>query len=94
MADCGRLDEAARGVEAHLRERGSSPEALLLLGLISDARGDAAAAQRHYRQALYLEPANSEALSHLALLLKRQGDHAGARIVDERLRRRDERSMS
>lgn len=94
MADCGRLDEAARGVETHLRERGPSAEALLLLGLISDARGDAAAALHHYRKALYLEPANSEALGHLALLLKRQGDHAGARLIDERLRRRDERSMS
>jgi chemotaxis protein methyltransferase WspC len=94
MADGGRLDEAARGVETHLRERGPSAEALLLLGLISDARGDAAAALRHYRKALYLEPANGEALGHLALLLKRQGDHAGARLIDERLRRRDERSVS
>lgn len=93
MADSGRLDEAARGIEAHLRNGDSSSEALLLLALISDARGDAAAAQRHYRKVLYLDPANREALGHLALLLKKQGDHAGARLIDDRMRRRDERSM-
>jgi chemotaxis protein methyltransferase WspC len=93
MADGGQFDEAARGAETHLRECGPSPEALLLLGLISDARGDAAAAQRHYRKVLYLEPANREALGHLALLLKKEGDHAGARLVDDRMRRRDEGSM-
>lgn len=94
MADCGRLDEAARGVETHMDQCGSSAEALLLLGLISDARGDDAAALRHYRKALYLEPTNREALGHLALLLKKQGDHAGARLIDDRMRRGDERSTS
>lgn len=93
MADSGRLDEAARGVEMLLDQCGPSPEALLLLALISDARGDAAAALRHYRKALYLEPANREALGHLALLLKKQGDHAGARLIDDRMRRRNERSL-
>lgn len=93
LADEGRLDEAARGAEAHLRECGPSPEALLLLALISDARGEVVAAQRHYRKVLYLEPANREALGHLALLLKKEGDHAGARLVDDRMRRHDERSM-
>lgn len=93
MADGGQLDAAERGAETHLRECGPSPEALLLLGLISDARGDEAAAQRHYRKVLYLEPGNREALAHLALLLKKQGDHAGARLVDNRMRRHDERSM-
>lgn len=93
MADGGQLDEARSGAEAHLRECGPSPEALLLLALISDARGDAVAAQRHYRKVLYLEPANREALGHLALLLKNQGDHIGARLVDDRMRRHDKRSM-
>lgn len=92
MADSGRLDEAARGVQAYLEKYGSCPEALLLLGLISDARGDDEAAVSHYRKALYLEPANQEAISHLALLLRKKGDHAGARLLDERMRRSNERS--
>lgn len=93
MADCGLLDEAARGVEARLRECGPSSEALLLLGLISDARGDGTSALRHYRKALYLDPANREVLGHLALLLKKRGDHAGARLIDDRMRRCEERSL-
>lgn len=92
IADCGRLDEAGRGAEAHLRDRGPSSDAFLLLALISDARGDSAAALRFYRKVLYLEPANPEALGHLALLLKKQGDHAGAQLLDERMRRQHERS--
>lgn len=92
IADCGRLDEAGRGAEAHLRDRGPSPDAFLLLGLISDARGDSAAALRFYRKALYLEPGNPEALGHLALLLKKQGDHAAAQLLDERMRRQHERT--
>lgn len=92
IADCGRLDEAGRGAESHLRDRGPSSDVFLLLGLISDARGDSAAALRFYRKVLYLEPANPEALGHLALLLKKQGDHAGAQLLDERLRRQRERT--
>lgn len=91
-ADNGRLEEAAQGCEAYIRENGASAEALLLLGLISDASGQAPAAAGYYRKALYLAPANAEALGHLALLLRRQGDHAGAKLLDERMRRRDERS--
>lgn len=91
LADRGRLQEAAQGCEALILEKGATPDALTLLGLISDAQGDSAAAERNYRKALYLDPANAEALGHLALLLKRQGDHGGARLLDERMRRLDDR---
>lgn len=92
IADCGCLDEAVRGAEAHLERLGPSPDAFLLLGLISDVRGDSAAALGYYRKVLYLEPAHPEALSHLSLLLKKQGDHSAARLLDDRMRRRDQRS--
>jgi len=91
MADDGRVEEAERGCQAHMRENGASPDALLLLGLISDASGQGKAAAHYYRKALYLDPANVEALGHLALLLRREGDAAGAQRLDDRLRRRDER---
>lgn len=91
MADDGRLDEAERGCQAHMRENGASADALLLLALISDAGGQAKTAAHYYRKVLYLDPANAEALGHLALLLRREGDHVGARRLDDRLRRRDER---
>lgn len=91
MADDGRLEEAERGAQAHLREHGASPDALLLLGLISDAAGQGKAAAHYYRKVLYLDPVNDEALGHLALLLRREGDHAGASLIDQRMRRRDDR---
>ena len=93
LADRGRLEEAARGCEALIRQDGATPDALALLGLISDASGDLGTAERYYRKALYLDPANTEALGHLALLLRKQGDHGGARLLDERLRRLDERRV-
>ena len=91
LADAGRLEEAAAGCERHIREHGPSTPALLLLALISDAWGQGEEAARHYRSALYLEPDNAEALGHLALLLRKQGDHAGARLLDDRMRRQAER---
>jgi chemotaxis protein methyltransferase WspC len=91
IADGGRLGEAALGCEAHIREFGPSPDVFLLLGLIRDAAGDPMSAINYYRKALYLEPASSEALHHLALLLKKQGDHPGARLLEERLQRQQER---
>lgn len=91
MADDGRLEEAERGAQAHIREHGASPDALLLLGLISDAAGQGKTAAHYYRKVLYLDPANDEALGHLALLLRREGDHAGASLIDQRMRRRDDR---
>jgi len=91
LADDGRVEEAERGCQAHIREKGASPDVLLLLGLISDASGQGKAAAHYYRKVLYLDPANVEALGHLALLLRREGDAVGAQRLDERLRRRDER---
>ncbi|MDR6708717.1 MULTISPECIES: CheR family methyltransferase [unclassified Novosphingobium] len=91
MADDGRVEEAERGAQAHIRANGASPDALLLLGLISDAAGQGKAAAHYYRKVLYLDPGNVEALGHLALLLRREGDHAGARLIDERMRRQDGR---
>jgi chemotaxis protein methyltransferase WspC len=89
LADSGRFGEAAQGCETHIREFGPSPEVLLLLGLIRDAAGDPTGAATYYRKALYLEPSSSEALRHLALLLKKQGDHPGAKLLEARLQRQE-----
>jgi chemotaxis protein methyltransferase WspC len=91
IADRGQLAEAVKGCEAYIRQRGPSPEAFLLLGVICDASGDLSAAAGHYRKVLYLEPDNPEALDHLALLLKKQGDVAGAKMLNDRIRRLDAR---
>lgn len=91
IADCGQLAEAARGCEALMRECGASPDTYLLLGLVSDASGDLSTAAGFYRKALYLEPDHPEALGHLALLLKKQGDVSGTKVLNDRMRRLDAR---
>jgi chemotaxis protein methyltransferase WspC len=87
LADQGRLDEAERLCREALREQPSSAQAMYLLGLVHDARGEVDPAGDCYRRALYLDPRHEEALLHLALLRERQGDAAGARRLQERARR-------
>jgi chemotaxis protein methyltransferase WspC len=93
MADQGRLAEAMRHCEQQLREREPSPEALHLLGLISDAAGDMPAAAEYYRKALYLDPTHQQALAHLSLLLEKQGDSTGAKVLSARARRLNGREV-
>ena len=87
LADQGRLAEAAAACEDHLRRHGASAQAFYLMGLIHDASGDLADAERDYRKALYLDQGHRAALTHLALLLERQGDLAAARLMRSRAAR-------
>jgi chemotaxis protein methyltransferase WspC len=84
LADQGRLIDAAKACEEHLRGDDPSAEAWRLLGILRDASGELAGAADCYRKALYLDPADRETLDHLALLLERQGDMAGAKLVSAR----------
>lgn len=87
LADQGRLVEAAKSCEEHMRRQGPSPQAFYLLGLIRDASGNLLEAVQHYRKALYLDPNHLESLSHLAFLLERQGDASGAQMLRNRVLR-------
>jgi chemotaxis protein methyltransferase WspC len=87
LADAGHLVEAARLCEHHLDEAGPSADALVLLGLIRDAAGNAGVAIELYRKALYLDPHHEGALAHLALRLEQQGDDTAAARLKERMRR-------
>jgi chemotaxis protein methyltransferase WspC len=87
LADQGRLAEAAAACEDHLRRHGASAQAFYLMGLIHDASGDLADAERDYRKALYLDQGHRAALTHLALLLERQGDLAAACLMRRRAAR-------
>ncbi|HZG22740.1 MAG TPA: CheR family methyltransferase [Herbaspirillum sp.] len=90
LADQGQFGPAGALCEQALQEQGPSASAFYLQGLIHDAEGDQALAQRCYRKALYLDPEHQPALLHLAALLQAQGDAAGA----ERMRLRAERLNS
>lgn len=87
LADLGRLAEAAKACEEHLREYGPSVQSFFLMGLIRAAAGDLAQASQYYRKALYLDPHHHDTLAHLGLLLEEQGDAPGAQVLSERLRR-------
>lgn len=87
LANQGRLLEATAAGERYLREHGASARGYCLLGLIRDAAGELSAAAALYRKALYLEPQHQEALTHLALLLDKQGNGGAARVLRERLQR-------
>jgi len=87
LADQGHLADAAAHCEVHLRQHGPSAEVFHLLGLVRDASGNAEDAAEQYRKALYLEPDHHEALIHLALLLRKRGDEAGAQRLQRRASR-------
>lgn len=90
-ADRGDVDVALQLGRVMLKEGPPTPDALHLLAVINEAAGDTAAAADCYRKALYLDPNHHEALTHLALLLERLGDGAGAKRTRDRARRLDER---
>ncbi len=94
LADQGRLVEAAKECETHLRAHGPSARAFYVMGLVRDASGSHAEAADFYRKALYLEPGHHEALVQLALLLDGQGDKAGAKIMSDRARRIEQKAVT
>lgn len=86
LAGEGRLAEARDLCEAAILEGGSSARALHILGVVRGAQGDSEAADRHLRQALYLDPYHEETLLHLALMAIQRGSGVEAGRLLERAR--------
>jgi chemotaxis protein methyltransferase WspC len=93
LADQGHLVEAAEACEAHLRAHGPSAQAFYVMGLVRDASGAHPEAAELYRKALYLDPRHHEALVQLSLLLETQGDKAGAKVLHDRARRLEPKTV-
>jgi chemotaxis protein methyltransferase WspC len=87
FANQGRLSEALQRCEEFLRAFGPSVQAYHLMGLVHDATGMHQEAEQYYRKVLYLDPGHHEALVHLAFLLEKQGDAAGAQRLHRRAKR-------
>jgi chemotaxis protein methyltransferase WspC len=87
LADQGHFVEAATCCAEHLRRHGPSAAAFHLMGLVRDATGNQPEAVAYYRKALYLEPNHYGTQIHLALLMEKQGDTAGARVLRDRAQR-------
>jgi len=86
LADEGRLAEAGKICEAHLRDNGPSVQVYYLMGLLRDATGDSTAPD-YYRKALYLNPNHYESLLQLALWSEKNGESADARRLKNRAQR-------
>ncbi len=87
LADQGHLDEAARHCETLLQQHALQADAHYLLGLIREAAGNSAEAERMFRRTVYLDPTHYEALAHLSVICRRQGDSGEARRFHERAAR-------
>jgi chemotaxis protein methyltransferase WspC len=90
LANTGRFDRAIALCERHLQHRGPSAAAFSLLGMIYQSAGDRGRAEDCFHKAVYLDPADGEALLALALLAERRGDRDAA----AGLRRRAQRTLT
>lgn len=87
LANQGKLTQAEEICRKYLNENTSASRAYRLLGLVHEGQGNVKSAMECYRKALYLEPKQSDVLTHLALLLKQEGKGAEARRLQERAHR-------
>jgi chemotaxis protein methyltransferase WspC len=92
LADRGHFVEAARCCEEHLRQHGPSAMAFHFMGLVREATGNHADAATYYRKALYLDANHYDTQIHLALLMEKQGDRAGAQVLRNRAHRLEHKS--
>jgi chemotaxis protein methyltransferase WspC len=92
LADEGRLDDARRLCEQRLKLGHPEADVYHLLGLVEEAAQRFAAAEEHFKKALYLEPGREETLVHLALLCERSGKAKQAAALRQRLKRLKERA--
>jgi len=87
LANEGQLQAAKTRCAEAMRRNPADENAIFLMGVLEDALGNLTAALGHFRRVLYLQPTMQAAMAHLAVLLERTGDVAGA----DRLRARAHR---
>jgi chemotaxis protein methyltransferase WspC len=88
LADRGQFDEALAACQTAQARGGASAPLFSLMGELHQARREKDEARRCFERALYLDPGQHDALTHLMLLCQEAGDDAQA----ARLRRRLERA--
>jgi chemotaxis protein methyltransferase WspC len=86
-ANQGHLDEAAQICNDYINQNRVNAEAYVLLGQVQQAIGQNEKATQFFRKAIYLQPNNEAALTHLALLQEQQGDIDSASLLWQRIYR-------
>ena len=84
FGDQGRLKEAEQACQLYLDRVPESAEGYFLLGVIQASAGNVRAAERALRKALYLQPQNTSAMLHLALVYESDGDTDRAAVLRKR----------
>lgn len=87
LADSGEYGAAAQACHAWLLVDPASAAAYFILGLVSECQHESSAAAEYWRRCVYLDPGHYEALCHLALLARRNGDAQAAGAYQERAAR-------
>jgi len=91
LADKGDLIEALKICNSYIKDNPESSRAYYLSGLVNNTQGDLVKANEHLRKAIYLDPENLEALIHLSLLARQNGNNDEADKLKLRAQRVKER---
>jgi len=91
LANKGKLKKSLEICNSHIKDNPESSRAYYLLGLIQDTQGESNKAYECFRKAVYLDPENLEAIIHLSLLAKKNGNDDEAEKLKLRAQRVKER---
>ena len=84
-ANAGHFDETCKLCNEILQREPTCVNAIYLLGIVAEARGEKGEAERFYQKALYLEPRHKESLVHMMLSAQERGDGKSAANFRRRL---------
>jgi chemotaxis protein methyltransferase WspC len=87
LADQGNLEKALRLCEKCLKQNAVNIQCHFLMGLLYQASGDQKKAEECLNRVIYLDPNHQEALSHMAVIARHQGDQAKAVLLQKRIER-------
>lgn len=87
LANNGDLANSEKGCRALLQKHPDNIDAIFLLGLIRETKGDWKSANEHFRKVLYLQADHCEALLHSAFVFEQQGNTNRAKSLRARLKR-------
>ncbi len=93
LADQGKFTEAESICLDSLAINKQDAKAYFILALIQLASGDEQKSSEYFRNVIYLEPRNIEALMYLATLTEQQGDPRQAQQFKERIQRCHKRNQ-
>ncbi len=86
-ANSGQLSDARSLCARHLEQHGPTASAMCLMGVIQNAAGELADAEKSFQKAVYLDPAHKDSLWHLKLLAEKRGDQRAVETLNRRLAR-------